>query len=188
MSKVIAISGNGGAGKTTLTHALSKSLDATFLSWDDFDPISKDPADYIEWYAKGQDYSAWDYPRLAETLSLLKKGETVNHPVLETLLSPTPWIIFDAPLGYLHPQTAPYIDVCFHLEVPLDVALCRRLLRDFKEPNAQLADLLGELDYYLTHSRPLYDDTDLKKSADHVLDGLRPVAELIDIIVSHLPK
>ncbi|PHM29394.1 hypothetical protein [Xenorhabdus budapestensis] len=42
MNKIIAIS-----GKTSLSKQLSTLLNAAMLSWDDFDPISKYPDDYV---------------------------------------------------------------------------------------------------------------------------------------------
>lgn len=40
---IIGISGIGGAGKSTLTQALGKALNATMIYWDDFDAISVEP-------------------------------------------------------------------------------------------------------------------------------------------------
>jgi uridine kinase len=45
ISKIIGISGNMGAGKTTLAHALQQDLKSTLLRWDDFDDISTGPSD-----------------------------------------------------------------------------------------------------------------------------------------------
>ncbi|HDO1382378.1 TPA: deoxynucleoside kinase [Aeromonas veronii] len=47
---LIGVSGNMGAGKSTLTKGLSNALNATIISWDDFDHISVGPDDYIDWY------------------------------------------------------------------------------------------------------------------------------------------
>lgn len=51
--KIIGISGNMGAGKTTLAQALQQDLSSTLLCWDDFDAISTGPSDYVEWYHRG---------------------------------------------------------------------------------------------------------------------------------------
>lgn len=57
-----------------------------------------------------------------------------------------------------------------HLSVPLDVSLCRRLLRDFS--NQDLAkNILEEIEFYLNESRLLYFDEKLKLTADFVING-----------------
>jgi hypothetical protein len=129
-SKIIGISGNMGAGKTTLAHALQQNLKSTLLCWDDFDDISTSPSDYVEWYHRSHDYNEWNYQSLADVLKELKAKQSVPHPVLKKSLIPTEYIIFDAPLGRLHKQTGQYIDILLHINVPLDVSLCRYELVD----------------------------------------------------------
>lgn len=148
---IIGISGKTGAGKSTLAKALSQDLKATLISWDDFDDISLEPEDYIEWYHKGCNYSEFQRKSLAVVLASLKAKHEVIHPVLNTLLSPSEYIIFDAPLGKLHKQTGEYIDTCVHIEVPLDISLCRRVLRDFDDKLKTKENLLEEIGFYLNH-------------------------------------
>ncbi|HAT2116466.1 TPA: AAA family ATPase [Legionella pneumophila] len=183
---IIGISGKTGAGKSTLAKALSKDLKATLISWDDFDDISLEPEDYIEWYYKGCNYSEFKRESLAKALANLKSKKEILHPVLRTLLNPTEYIIFDAPLGKLHIQTGEYIDTCVHIEVPLDISLCRRVLRDFKDKLQTKENLLEEVSFYLNHSRPLYFDNDLKQNATIVIDGLLSTEAQIQIIKNFL--
>ncbi|MBX3709999.1 MAG: AAA family ATPase [Gammaproteobacteria bacterium] len=183
---VIGISGVTGVGKTTLTDALAKDLKLTMLRWDDFDDISIGPTDYVDWYRRGRNYGEWDYQALADTLKSLKAKQSVLHPAFNHLLQPTKYIIFDAPLGRCHPQTGKFIDICVHIEVPLDISLCRRLLRDFRENKKAKEELLAELEYYLSHSRPLFFDDDLKGNADLVIDGMLSTEEQIKRIKEYL--
>ncbi len=185
-SKIIAISGNMGSGKTTLARALQKDMKATLLCWDDFDDISTGPDDYVEWYHRGEDYNEWDYKELANTLKSLKGNQSILHPVFNQLLNPAEYIIFDAPLGRLHHQTGQHIDYCFHINIPLDISLCRHLIRDFKNSNKSKEELLEELEYYLTHSRPLFIDDDFKASADLVIDGMLTTEQQIQKIREYL--
>lgn len=174
-NKIIAISGVSGVGKTTLTNSLANFFQCTQIKWDDFDDISQAPIDYVEWKAQGGNYDEWNYPELAKTLQHLKTGIAIFHPISGELLAPTQYIVFDAPLGRLHQQTALFIDFCIHIEAPLDVSLARRILRDFKDSDKTKDDLLAELEFYLTHSRHLFFDDALKKSADFIVDGMLPV-------------
>jgi len=179
---IIGISGKTGAGKSTLSKLLANELKATLISWDDYDDISQEPDDFIAWYHHGQDYDAFKRQALSKNLEELKNNKSTIHPVSNQILPATPFIIFDAPLGRLHQETGKFIDIMIHLDVPLDVLLCRRLLRDFKEQN-NTKDLLEEMLFYLEHSRPLYLDKELKDTADLVVDGmLSPEQELTDVI------
>lgn len=187
-AKVIAISGVTGAGKTTLANALGKILNATVIRWDDFDEISISPSDYVDWYFRGQSYHEWNYQALADILKLLKSNQPVLHPVFKQTLQPTKYIIFDAPLGRLHSQTGFYIDTCIHLSLPLDVSLCRRLIRDFNETDKTKEEFLMELKYYLSHSRPLFFDDDLKANADLVIDGMLTTENQIKAIKEYLER
>jgi len=183
---IIGISGISGAGKTTLTRELSKSLKATSLFWDDFDDISTSPDDYVAWYASGQGREIWDYPALARVLETLKRGKVTKHPVLHHLLKPTQYVIFDAPMGRLHQQTGTYIDLWVHIDIPLDVALARRTIRDFEKDPRSVPELLEDLQYYLNHSRNLFLADEEKKGADWILDGMFSIEEQIGVIKTKL--
>lgn len=171
---LIGISGISGAGKTTLIRKLAKTLQATFLIWDDYDKISQSPKDYIKWYESNKNYDEWIYDDLANTLKKLKEGHEVVCPATKRKLYPTPYILFDAPLGYCHKATSKHIDFLICLDTPLDIALARRLLRDYQN-NTEPQKLLEELGYYLAHSRPLYILTPDEKACDLIIDGSLPL-------------
>jgi uridine kinase/catechol 2,3-dioxygenase-like lactoylglutathione lyase family enzyme len=186
MAHIIGISGVSGAGKTVLTHALGQKLQSTVLHWDDFDDVSKSPEDYVDWYKRGQNYKEWDYKALSDVLQTLKSGASTRHPVSSLPLISTEYIVFDAPLGVKHNQTGQYIDTCIHIDVPLDVSLSRRLIRDFKSNNKTKVELVEELEFYLSQSRPLFFDGILKGKAHLIVDGMLPIEQQVEHILSHL--
>lgn len=188
--KVIGISGNMGSGKTTLTRVLATTLNSTALHWDDFDEISNGPDDYVDWYHRSGDYAEWDYKPLANVLKTLKSNQSITHPTLHTTLEPTleptPLIIFDAPNSRLHLQTAEYIDLAIHINLPLDISLARWVIRDFKSSDKTKDDLIEELEFYLAHSRPLFIDDDIKSTADLIIDGTLPTQLQVQEIQKYL--
>lgn len=190
MTTIIGIAGVTGAGKTTLVKELGKTLNATTIHWDDFDHLSKWPANYVEWYYKSKDYSAWEYPDLAETLKTLKAGNSLVCPATKRKLVPTAQVIFDAPLGHRHKQTGQYIDFLVWIEVPPDISLARRLLREYRnKPKASTTDIVRDLDYYINHSRPTFvDNKEALAEANLVVAGTFPTSVLAQSVIKHLPR
>lgn len=83
---------------------------------------------------------------------------------------PTKYILFDAPLGYCPQATGKYIDFLICVDTPLDVALARRLIRDYHHiPDPQ--KMIQELQEYLSKSRPLFILSPDEKASDLIIDG-----------------
>jgi len=123
---------------------------------------------------------------LVKVLAALQASKQVIHPVLKVKLEAVKYIVFDAPLGRLHMQTGQYIDAMFHITVPLDVSLCRRLLRDFADKPKE--NLLEEISFYLEYSRPLFFDDNLKQTADLVIDGMLAPQKQVEKCLAFLDK
>jgi len=164
-------------------------MNATALCWDDFDDISSGPEDYVEWYHKSGDYADWKYPALEHTLKELKSGNSIPHPVTGQLLKASALIILDSSLGRMHKATAQYVDYFIHLDTSMDVALARRIVRDYRDKKDTPAhEILSELEWYLNEGRPLFDATAEKSSADYVVNGDLPTQEIVSIIAHKLDE
>ena len=183
MNMIVGISGITGAGKTTLVTALSKKIKAAKLPWDDFDEISISPKNYLNWYDNGQDYAAFDYQEMADALKILKSNQIYRHPDLNTMIKPTPTIFVDLPLGAKHIQTAKFIDFFIHIDIPLDLALCRRIIRTSKIKTYE--ELINELHNYPV-IRKLFIMEDVKKGADLILDGELSIETLISKVLLNI--
>ncbi len=180
---IIGISGVSGSGKTVIAKELSTKLKATSIHWDDYEEISEFPSDYIKWFHKGKDFTKWKTPALAKTLLTLKAGVDIQCPAINKLLRATPFIIFDAPLGYDHEETGQFIDFLVQLEVPLDISLVRRLMRDYLRKDViETKDLREELQKYCDYSRPLF-LIKLKHDPDIVVDGTLSKSDILDKII-----
>ncbi|HVE43742.1 MAG TPA: hypothetical protein VNC84_01195 [Gammaproteobacteria bacterium] len=188
MVKIIGISGMSGSGKSALTEALGKRLHAETLCWDDFDGISQDQKDYAKRYNMSRDYHGWRYDALVEVLKQLKSGKKIICPVTEKALTPTDYIIFEAPLGRKHVATGQYIDYLIFLNTPLDIALARKV-RDFRDKsNLDIAEIFEELDFYLATSRSLYTMyyEKVKKSSDYAVDGNQSLDDIVASVVQKI--
>lgn len=182
MNQIIGISGCGGAGKTTLVNELAKYFKATAIFWDDFDSISKDPDDYLAWYESGQDYSMFDYVELGNALNQLKNDNAYQNDAINLNLSPTKIIIADLPLGRPHQQTSKYVDTFVFIDTPLDIALCRRLIRDSEQSNQ---DIKVQLTEYLKF-RKLYLMSEAKTSAEIMVDGNLAREDIAQLVIEKL--
>jgi len=185
---LVGVSGISGAGKSTLIQKLQTALEATALFWDDYDDSSSGPDDYVKWYETSKNYDDWVYDDLTDTLKKLKDGEKVICKATGLELLPANYILFDAPLGYLHKATGKYIDVLIFLDTPLDIALARRLKRDYQR-HKKPEKIIEELDEYLSRSRPLYAlSTEQKNLSDLIIDGCLPLEKQVQEALFFLSK
>ena len=184
----VGISSPSGGGKSTVAARVAELLgNASIVAFDDYDDVSTHPENYQDWLKAGADYNAWQTPQLAADLQHLKAGVAVIGQAQQ--LSPTDFIVFDAPLGRAHQETGKYIDLMVFLATPLDVAMARRILRDYysvatlQQPDA-CERLRVELESYLNFGRQAYLEMDkqIKPLSDIILDGTRPVDELAMLI------
>lgn len=188
---VVGFSSPTGGGKTTVVSKVAEVLgDTVVITFDDYDENNIHPTSYQSWLAQGADCNAWQTPRLAEDLKRLKHNQEITSPVDRKKVLPASYILFDAPLGRAHHETGQYIDLMVYLDTPLDVAMARRILRDFyggsSSLSGQKATLLRiELESYLEFSRAAYLELDkqVKPKSDLILDGTLVPDELAIQIV-----
>ena len=141
---IISIAAVSGGGKTTVARHLRESLkNAEALYFDDYD-FPKQPDDICEWVENGADPNAWDLSPMLDDLDEL----IAKHS------KPLDYIILDYPFAYTHPAFAGRIDFAVFIDTPLDVALARRILRDYAQSSAD--DIRNHLQHYLNRSRDAF--------------------------------
>lgn len=201
---VVAIGGPSGSGKTSLVKAVAARLDgAAMLFFDDF---ADDPEDIEKWAAlPGADYGRWQTPTFSDALDALRRGEAVTVPELSPSVGvdrsrhveSAPWIVIEEPFGRLRAETARSIDLAVCIDIPLEIALARRLSRQvatYRGIGEAAADdakrvevwrafwgmLESFLDAYLGWARDAYGEQarQLLETSDLVVDGSRPLDEL----------
>lgn len=81
-----------------------------------------------------------------------------------------------------------FIDVTIFIDTPLDIAMARRILRDFKEDT--MSEIHNDLKHYMAHERKAYLEAihTVKPNSDIVLDGSFSVSEIIDHVVEELDR
>lgn len=172
---VIAVGAVSGGGKTTIAKGLAERMAASrVLLFDDYD--FEGPDNLPAWVDQGADYQAWDLTPLVADLK-------------RALSEPWQHILLDYPFAYSQDQVRPYIDVAIFVDTPLDVALSRRLLRDFRGSSGEA--ILRDVQHYVESGRPAYLEqlTTVRHRSDIVVDGIVPPAAIVtDILVQLAPR
>ena len=182
---VISISGLSGSGKTAVTNALrAKLVNAAVISFDDYGDSVYLNRDINDWSEDSNDDEWYTEPVATDVERLL--NEQLDY------------IVLDYPFGYGNRLVGQYINLAVYIDVPLDVALARRIIRDHtnREENTNVADveevsLAGldkELRFYLSRSRSTYARMPemQKPTSDLVVDGTKTPEEIADEILSHI--
>lgn len=117
MSIVVAVSGPTGAGKSALARALLAELgDAQAIYMDDYERMTREPLDAVaRWAERGADFDELSLPRLAEELRRLKEEGASRY------------VVFETQFGRAHRATGALIDFSIWIDVPLEVALARKI-------------------------------------------------------------
>jgi uridine kinase len=182
---VISIASISGGGKTTVVAALKERLtNSILINFDDYgDEIHLD-RDINDWSEAGVDYNEFH-------------TEPIAADIMRLINTPYDYIILDYPFGYLNDCVGKHIELTVYIDTPFDVALARRIIRDYtsrsKESDFGLADveevslaaLDKELRFYLSRSRPTYarvPESHIPRS-DLVIDGLKTPEEIANEIV-----
>ncbi len=169
---VIAIAAVSGGGKTTITSNVNGKLKNSKILF--FDEYNFDgPEDMIEWIDHGSNPDEWN---LSPLISDIKK----------LLMEPLDYIILDYPFAYLHSKTSELIDFTVFIDTPLDIAMARRITRDFK--NGSVEDIIVDLNNYIQKGRQGYLDmlNTIKPNSDLVVDGTLPVSDIVSVIIQHI--
>lgn len=186
---VVAISGPSGARKTTIVVESGRVLaDATLLFFDYYGSVAKVYPNQTEWVREGCDPDARiSVPQLVTDLQKLRKGDSIERPPGDRFPSNVPrqpvvhsarYIFLEEPWGRDRTEISSLIDLVVHIDVPLDVSLCRRMIRDalFETPLDRARDYLeSSLHGFYARQQKVGDRADL------VVDGRRSVEEIVGV-------
>lgn len=201
-TKVIAISGASGSGKTLFTDTIGEELmsagaDIQILREDHYyrnqDHLSMD-----ERVLTNYDHpKAFEHELLVEHLEMLKAGNTIEYPQYShkehTRLSktetksPAHVIIVEGIMLLASPELVPLFDVKIYVDTPLDICLLRRIKRDIESRGRTLDSVIQQ---YQETVKPMYHQfiAPSRFIADVVITqgGKNRIA--LDVIKSHIKQ
>ncbi len=165
---VVAINSISGGGKTTLTEVVAAALpSAVCFRFDDFDNSNIYPEDFCRAHILD-----FDCPGMGDAVRLELERKSAS------------FIILDYPFGRDHPRFMNIIDLSVFIDTPLDVAMARRVLRDYctgsELPATETLEALkADLTHYLAQSRhPYLRHYRHRETSDLVLDGWASLDQL----------
>lgn len=171
----ISINSISGGGKTTLARNLEECLpNAKALYFDDRNYDSDSGIDDIcKWIEEGSDINKFNLERLAKDIELL-------------LQKAYKYIILDYPFGHRHSLIGKYVDISIYIDTSLDVALARRILRDYDKDS--VIQIFDDMKFYLSNGRKAYlNGLDVcKNDADIIVDGNQNADSIIDEIIQKI--
>ena len=178
--KIIAVTGGSGCGKTLFTNLLVERLQKTtaVLPLDCYykdrpDQIPNDKYDF-------DSPQAFDFDLYHMHLNSLNSGESVNMPHFGyetgkresgfTEIIPEEYLIIEGLHVLQNPKIRRILAFSFFMDSPLDVAVCRRCLRDIQENDVTAVYSLNQ---FLKFVRPAYFEYILptKKHSDLVVEN-----------------
>ena len=147
-TKVIAISGVSGAGKTAAVKFLANSFNCPYLLFDDHTDIHTYPQDMKCWLNNGANVSLIQTPKFVSALQTLR---STNNSC---------FIFIEEPFGRERNSMALLIDYVVLLDQPLELCLSRIIKRHtdnlLGKSSASLNSIAIFLDKYHDHFREIY--------------------------------
>ena len=178
--RIIAVTGGSGSGKTLFPHLLVERLQkkTAVLPLDCYykdrpDQISNDKYDF-------DSPEALDFDLYNQHINLLNTGESVQMPHFGyntgkresffTEIFPEEYLILEGMHVLLFQKIRKLISFSFFMDSPLDVAVCRRCIRDMQEYGVTAEYSLNQ---FLKFVRPAYFEYILpaKKRSDLVVEN-----------------
>jgi uridine kinase len=159
MTRIIAITGGSGAGKTTLARALGRQLDAAVVAEDDYYQCASVIADFDAATHNFDTPLAKDHALLLEHMTAARAGVAFDKPVYDLAshrrlpiperINPGAYLIVEG----IHLLTAPELRAAFDVSVFIDadeaLRLGRRMIRDVeargRTPRAVMAQFFASV-------------------------------------------
>lgn len=174
--KIIAIAAVTAGGKTTVVNEIKRKLPkAAALHFDDYS-FEGEVEDFYKWTLDGADYNVWDLRPLEKDIKSIRNRGLCDY------------LLLDYPFAYQHNTIKGYIDCAIFIDTPLDIAMARRVLRDYKDATAN--EIRNDMEVYLKYARIAYVQMlkDILPSSDYVVDGTKRIEIIADEIIKIITR
>ncbi|RZQ52704.1 hypothetical protein C1E23_13010 [Pseudoalteromonas phenolica] len=167
-TRVIALCGVSGAGKTSVIKCLAEAFNSPILLFDDFVEPNTYPLDMKAWLQGGANISQIQSPRFTKALSELK------------VHSDSQMIFIEEPFGRERAEIAHLIDHVIMLDMPMEVCLSRVIQRHLKYSNDATKNLTNYLRKYDDHLRAVYiaAANQVRQSSDLIITNVDTIASI----------
>lgn len=144
-TRVVAVSGASGAGKTTIVKALANEFNCPFLLFDDHTDNNTYPENMKDWFISGADVSLIKTPKFASSLAALISENKYR------------FIFIEEPFGKERDSMSSLIDYVVLLDHPIELCLSRIIRRHIEQSNTKsMYSISNYLDKYEDHLRDIY--------------------------------
>lgn len=171
---IISIAAVSGGGKTTVTNCLNEILpNSKPFYFDDYN--FEGPDDIVDWVERGADCNEWKLEPLIFDINAILLSQDVEY------------ILLDYPFSRLHNELK-HIDLTVFIDTPLDIAMARRIIRDYKDTESE--HIVSDLNHYLSRGRRAYQNmlNTVKPNSDLILDGTLPVSGITNEIYNKVKQ
>jgi uridine kinase len=169
----VSISSISGGGKTTTINLLKNRLKkSTVLYFDNYD-FSNDPGD--NQFNKNliqYNYNKWELEPLINDIEKILFECKYDY------------LLLDYPFSYCNDKMKKYINFSVYIDTPLDIAMARRIIRDYNNG----MDIKNEMKIYLEYGRIGYLDMqkDVKPTCDLIINGENKPEKIVEIIIGKI--